>query len=107
MLSRLLSIENYGPPPKLLEYFGNRTHPGSHIPFYYFLTFAENEWNATVLDFFIHWQTDVLPRSSYNWVVSHQKLYNYTQKYKCINNHIIKFTAARHDIALNNLGEKG
>nr|XP_018897812.1 PREDICTED: probable maltase [Bemisia tabaci] len=67
--SRLLSIENYGPPPKLLEYFGNKTHPGSHIPFYYFLTFAENEWNATVLDFFIHWQTDVLPRSSYNWVL--------------------------------------
>nr|XP_018897744.1 PREDICTED: maltase A3-like [Bemisia tabaci] len=66
---RLLAQENFNFPHKMLKYIGNETNPGSQIPFFFWLMFARPDWNTTVIDWFIHIQTDTYPRSSYNWVL--------------------------------------
>ncbi|CAH0386143.1 unnamed protein product [Bemisia tabaci] len=66
---RLLAIEDYSPPPKLVEYIGNETHPGSQIAFFFYLTFVRNEWNATIVDRVVRWAAKSFPRRAYNWVL--------------------------------------
>ncbi|CAH0387244.1 unnamed protein product [Bemisia tabaci] len=67
--TRLLAVELYSTPTKLLEYTGNATNPGAHIPFYFNLIFADPEMHAFGVNTLIHQQTDIFPRSANNWVM--------------------------------------
>ncbi|XP_075235704.1 maltase 2-like [Lycorma delicatula] len=68
--TRILLIESYTSIDYVMEYYGNSTHLGAHMPFNFFLVLlASNELNSTIYKYIIDTYYNYIPDGSWgNWV---------------------------------------
>lgn len=68
-----MATESYSSPSILMQYYGNKTKPGAHIPFNFFLLNTDRNNFIGSIDLLIETWLENIPENMVpNWVVSIQ-----------------------------------